>query len=530
MRICPQCRTAYPNRGIATCSRDGTRLVDAQDFAEAQADPLIGATVGGRYRILERIGVGGMGTVYRATQAGLERHVALKILKKELTWDKDTVTRFHREARAMSLLTHPNTVRVFDFGETKDGMLFFAMELLEGELLTTRLEREGALDVRDAVRFAQQILRSLAEAHSKGIIHRDLKPDNIYLARVEGHPEPVVKVLDFGIAKVIQGDRMIDQLETQAGTVFGTPRYMSPEQAQGKKLDPRSDLYSVGILLYQLLTGHAPFVDDDAVVVMAKHIRERPDPPREAAPDRPIPLSLDRVVMRAVEKDPVRRFKTAERFALKLEACLADVEHEIAGRKSVWGALRRTLRTLPKAPLAAGAGVLTFAVALAVFMVVSAGPGDDDAPELDRAAERAPGEPPGNRTAELTVRSDPPGAEVWWEGSMLGTTPLTVRRPRGSHMGVELRMEGFEEAEADLVADGGNHTVRLTAIAEEELAEAPATAETEEVRTARRRVRARRTRPGRRAGAMRSERDDEQASPMATAADPASVEEPYERW
>lgn len=507
--------------------------MDARDFAEAQADPLLGTTVGGRYRIIERIGVGGMGTVYRATQAGLERQVALKILKRDLTWDRDTVTRFHREARAMSLLTHPNTVRVFDFGQTRDGLLYFAMELLEGELLTARIEREGALDVRDAIRVTQQILRSLSEAHTKGIIHRDLKPDNIYLARIEGHPEPVVKVLDFGIAKVIQGDRMIDQLETQAGTVFGTPRYMSPEQAQGKRLDPRSDIYSVGILLYQLLTGRAPFVDDDAVVVMAKHIRERPDPLRAAAPDRPIPPSLDRVVLRALEKDPDRRHKTAERFAVKLEACLPDVEAEIAGRKSLWGAVRRAYRGAPKAPLAAGAAVLTGACILAAVMVVRAGGGSEEESVV------ASGHPPAaatgpqedrQETASLTVRSDPPGAEVWWQGSLLGTTPLTVERPRGSRMDVALRLDGFEVTEADLVADGRAHTVALTALparevedAESEAEPAGEVAEADRTVTRRRRARPRRSR-------IRKRSDEHPDRPSPTPPRNPGPDEPYERW
>ncbi|MFW5921210.1 MAG: serine/threonine-protein kinase, partial [Polyangiales bacterium] len=232
MLICPQCRTTYPP-GAAQCRTDGAALVDARELAEAEGDPLVGTTIAGRFYVEARIGTGGMGSVYRAVQSGLGRKIALKILKEEVSWDRDAVTRFHREAKAMSLLVHANTVRVFDFGETDEGLLYLAMELLEGEVLTERSEREGPMDVEDSVRIAQQILASLHEAHSKGLIHRDLKPDNIFLARVEGHDEPVVKVLDFGIAKAWQGDRKLDQLETQAGTVFGTPRYMSPEQAQG---------------------------------------------------------------------------------------------------------------------------------------------------------------------------------------------------------------------------------------------------------------------------------------------------------
>ena len=348
MRICPTCRTAYPARGRATCANDGTRLVGAEEFAASKNDPLLGRLVAGRFQVIERIGTGGMGTVYRAEQSGLDRPVALKVLKSELVSDRETVARFHREAKAMSMLMHPNTVRVFDFGEDEEGHLFLAMELLEGELLTAWIEREGTPPIEQAMRTIQEILRSLAEAHSKGIIHRDLKPDNIFLARVEGHSRPVVKVLDFGIAKVFREDHQIDQLETQAGTVFGTPRYMSPEQAQGKTLDHRSDLYTVGTLLYQLLTGQPPFVDDDAVVVMAKHIRETPPSPRMAVPERPIPRSLDKLAMRALGKEPDDRFENAEQMEARLMACLPDVEREAAGRG---GGL---LGGLPKLPLAIG--------------------------------------------------------------------------------------------------------------------------------------------------------------------------------
>ncbi len=220
---------------------------------------MVGRTVAGRYVIQSRIGSGGMGTVYRAVQTGLGRPVALKLLKDEVSWDPDTITRFHREAKAMSLLVHANTVRVFDFGQTPEGTLYLAMEFLEGDLLTRRIEQEGGLTPPEAIGIAIQILSSLHEAHSKGIIHRDLKPDNILLASVEGHDVPVVKVLDFGIAKVFEGDNQFDQLETQAGTVFGTPRYMSPEQAQGKPLDARSDIFSAGLILYELLCNVRPF-------------------------------------------------------------------------------------------------------------------------------------------------------------------------------------------------------------------------------------------------------------------------------
>lgn len=353
-----------------------------------------------------------------------------------------------RTAPTLRLL-HPNTVRVFDFGEDpRTGHLFLAMELLEGKLLTAHLENEGALDVLDAIGITQEVLRSLHEAHTKGIVHRDLKPDNIFLATIEGHAAPVVKVLDFGIAKVFREEGKIDQLETQAGTVFGTPRYMSPEQAQGKALDPRSDLYSVGVLLYHLLTGHPPFVDEDAVVVMAKHIRERAQPPRKAAPDRPIPASLERVVMRAMEKDASDRFSGADAFEQALAACVHDsIAAKSAletGRRSTFGA---HVGGIPRGPLVLAVALVGLAVVTSAAMIVSAGWSDPD--EVDETVTLLPGpalgasattgtigsvpSAPAPATRSIVVDSEPTGAELWRGETLVGTTPQTLEAPSATH-------------------------------------------------------------------------------------------------
>lgn len=415
----------------------------------AQHDPLIGHTIADRFLIQAKVGTGGMGAVYRAMQLGLERDVALKLLKEEVSWDPDTITRFHREAKAMSLLVHANTVRVFDFGQTHDGTLYLAMELLEGELVTKRLEREGALAPGEVIRVGAQILASLHEAHTKGIVHRDLKPDNIYLAHVEGHAQPVVKVLDFGIAKVFEGENRFDQLETQAGTVFGTPRYMSPEQAQGKSLDARSDLYSVGVLLYQLLAGVAPFRDEDAVVVMAKHIREKPQTLAKVAPTRRIPPSLDSVVLRALEKQPEKRWQDAEQFRLALESCLPDAD----GRRSAHTGIfwRAQQATRERWPWLAGIAILLVGLGVGVALWDDA-PVASTTPEvlvdpMDLVVEA--NATPQIGTAELD--SDPTGAEVYHEGRYIGSTPLTWELPMSERMGVEVRRDGFESVSSTLI-------------------------------------------------------------------------------
>jgi eukaryotic-like serine/threonine-protein kinase len=329
MRLCPKCRALAPDGASweATCAEHGLAFVESRALNESGNDPLLGTTLAGRFTILSRIGAGSMGSVYRARQAAVGRDVALKIVRRDRAYDPETKARFEREARAVSLLKSPHTVTAFDFGEAEDGSWFLALEMLEGETLGERLRRERRLHWSEALRFAGEALKSLAEAHAQGIIHRDLKPDNLFLARTHdpSGAHEHCKILDFGIAKWVREDENapVDQLETLAGTVFGTPRYMSPEQAQGGPLDARSDLYSLGVLLFQMLAGRAPFIDDDAVVVMAKHIKNAPPELEEVAPGVEIPAPIEAVVRRALEKLPENRPATAEQMLSELEQALA---------------------------------------------------------------------------------------------------------------------------------------------------------------------------------------------------------------
>ncbi len=251
-KICPTCKAEYGG-GEVFCPVDATRLQSASVADTATAfpeDPLVGETLGGRYKILGRVGEGGMGIVYEAEHVIIEKRVALKVLRDDFSQKQDVVERFRQEAKSASRIGHEHIVEIYDFGETPSGQSYFVMEYLEGEDLANVLAREGTVSADRAVRIAVQCCKALGAAHAKGIVHRDMKPENIFLVHRDDEPD-FVKIVDFGIAKMSDLDAGGEGRKlTKTGMIFGTPEYMSPEQAQGKPPDHRVDIYAMGVILY----------------------------------------------------------------------------------------------------------------------------------------------------------------------------------------------------------------------------------------------------------------------------------------
>src|SRR5207253_6269991 len=323
MLECPRCGRQYPNE-VLVCPSDHTPLQADATIADVPRDPLLGRVFEGKYRLDERLGGGGMGTVYRATHLLIDRPVALKVLSQRFVGDQTAQQRFRREARAAGRMQHPNAVTVNDIGATEDGWLYIVMELLEGQTLRDLLAREAPLDPARAVSFMLQACAAVGAGHDAGLIHRDLKPANIF---IEQRPNfaAVVKVLDFGVAKFAVEELDDDyQTLTQVGAIIGTPRYMSPEQCSGVgPLTSASDVYSLGIILYEMLTGGVPFSAETPLAVALKQVSEPPRPPREIVASTP--AELERIVLHALAKDPRARPADANEFRRELHAVAVDL-------------------------------------------------------------------------------------------------------------------------------------------------------------------------------------------------------------
>jgi serine/threonine-protein kinase len=283
-------------------------------------ESLLGSTIDGRYRLTAHLATGGMGAVFRAEHVYMRKEVALKVLRPDLTASIEIVERFRREAEIAASLEHENIVRVTDFGRSPEGYLFLVMELLEGESLFDMLRRTGPLPVDEAVRILVQICAGLEAAHRRGVVHRDLKPENIFLHALAGGP-PVAKVLDFGIAKITDPTT---RSATQAGMVVGTPEYLSPEQALGSSIDPRADVYAVGLIAWRMLAGRHPFRAEEPRALLMMQATQPVPPLTDPRPDLAARPDLVAAVARACAKGASERHRSAGDLRAELEACLAE--------------------------------------------------------------------------------------------------------------------------------------------------------------------------------------------------------------
>ena len=326
-KTCPQCGETYDFEQ-RFCPRDGSTL---------RAPPgsnLVGSVLADRYHIVRRIGEGGMGQVYLAEHVKMKRRSAVKVLHQGLVNDPDAIARFNREASNASQIQHPNVAAIYDFGETADGLIYLAMEFVDGEPLTKVIEHDGALSATRAVEITRQVADALGAAHHLGIIHRDLKPDNIMIARGRGG-EDVAKVVDFGIAKATRSE---EQKVTRTGLAIGTPEYMAPEQLAGDRLDTRTDIYALGLVAFNMLTGQLPFPAVSSREAMIARLTDRPRTLAEIKNDVPWPAEVQTVMDRALATHPEERYAQAEEFAHDLVRAIAAMPPTAFSRRGTLAA------------------------------------------------------------------------------------------------------------------------------------------------------------------------------------------------
>ena len=514
MRICPQCGTRF-QEPLQFCPNDGSQTYEALESQEAPKDPLLGRVIDGRYRIEKQIGEGGMGVVYMATHTVLQKRLALKVLRGDNSKDADVVQRFMQEAQSATSIGHQNIIDISDFGRLPDGSVYFVMEYLDGLSLADMIKRGGSVPTPEAVHIIRQMASALDAAHARGIVHRDLKPDNIFVISQGGDPQ-FVKVLDFGVAKVGGGASKL----TKTGMVFGTPHYMSPEQAAGHSVDQRTDIYALGVIMYEMFTGKVPFDADTFMGILSKHMFEPPARPTDLKGGALGPLEA--VILRSLEKNPDHRYQSMGDLGADLDTIASGGTVAVGGRPGV-APPNNLSNALPAQAYASavqpepssGGGTRFALVALALFalLVVGGGvgtavflltddddgqalaqaPGDGDAvgtndttntasapvtdpsvnPAVPVAANGAGGPPVANPPPvqvvapiqTIAITSEPSGAEVLLEGVMVGNTPVAVPRPASGTQSVTLRLRGHEEKVVQISPQSGD-SLALTLDAE----------------------------------------------------------------
>jgi serine/threonine-protein kinase len=452
-------------------------------------DPLIGRVLDGRYQVEAVLGQGGMGVVYRGRHKVIDKKVAIKVLRGEMARDHEVTERFLQEAKAASSIGNQHIIDISDFGALPDGATYFVMEFLDGKSLSALHEEVKPLPVPRIVAIAKQIAQGLSAAHAAGIVHRDLKPDNIMLV-ARGGSKDFVKILDFGIAKV--GSGQTNRL-TRAGSIFGTPHYMSPEQAAGAAVNHATDIYSLGIILYELAAGKVPFDAENFMGILTMHMYKAPPPMRALVPQPDVPPGLDAIVLKCLSKKPESRYASMDELVVDLEKFEAggmpDAVNEMMARSGgfnvpadyfrssmpqpVPGSPRRGSRRWPLYAGLAGVGAAVLIVVGIFASSASVGaqsqPSHAQAEATVAASVKVPdvAPPAGSSTAAprnaVPVSIEPPDAVATVDGAPQKTNPFVLHIPAGESAQVVVARAGYATQTVTVLASEPSRIVRLVA-------------------------------------------------------------------
>jgi eukaryotic-like serine/threonine-protein kinase len=459
---------------VVTISPGNQSFSDIEAPSRDRRDPYVGNVVDGRYKVETVLGEGGMGVVYRCTHTIIGKKLALKVLRADLARDQEVTERFLNEAKSASGIGNPHIVDISDFGQFPDGATYFVMEYLNGIPLGNAIQGGQPLPAKRLLTISRQIAEGLAAAHAAGIVHRDLKPDNVFLVE-RGADKDFVKILDFGIAKVSSTEGKL----TRAGAVFGTPHYMSPEQAAGTPVDQRGDIYSLGVIMYELGAAKVPFDADNFMGVLTQHMYKAPTPLREATP-RPEDISpaLEAVVMKCLSKRPENRYQSMEEVIVDIDRLLAGARPQAAVEKggnfaapaSYYGDENASSAEPKKSRSAVIAVAVLGVAALAGAAIKLGSPAPRATPEATpRSEQKAPAAvtvvPPQATPVvalrQVTITSEPMDAHIVLDGKDLGEQPISVDVPEGKNVEVQIVREGYKSARLVLDGSEGKQSIKL---------------------------------------------------------------------